>query len=148
MCENHNIAKPQVVQLEGMHRRDIVKRLWAGTMVLGVAGGATGCASAAKFFAPSDEQLVPLAAEAWEQTKKETPISKDPAANARLQAIGETQAAVCMAHPVVRRRCRSRCAARPSFASRYARAQRARRPGRSTSGIPAREPRACNSPAW
>ena len=94
MCENHNIAKPQVVPLDGMHRRDIVKRLWAGTMVLGVASGATGCASAAKFFAPSDEQLVPLAAEAWEQTKKETPISKDPAANARLQAIGRKISAV------------------------------------------------------
>jgi len=94
MCENHHIAKPQVVPLEGMHRRDIVRHLWAGTMVLGVAGAAGGCASAAKFFAPSDAQLIPLAAEAWEQTKKETPISKDPAANARLQAIGKKISAV------------------------------------------------------
>lgn len=94
MCENHHIARPQVIPLEGMHRRDVVRKLWAGTMVLGVAGAAGGCASAAKFFAPSDADLIPLAAEAWEQTKKETPISRDPKANSRLQTIGPKIAAV------------------------------------------------------
>lgn len=88
MCENHDVTQPQIVSLKGMHRRDIVKRLWAGTMVLGVAGTA-GCESVGEFLEPSDADLVPLAAEAWEQTKKETPISRDARANQRLQAVGQ-----------------------------------------------------------
>lgn len=62
-------------------------------MLLGVSSAA-GCAGAAEFFAPSEAELVPLAAQAWEQTKRETPISRDPAANARLQRIGSRIAAV------------------------------------------------------
>lgn len=88
MCENHDLTQPQIVSLRGMHRRDIVKRLWAGTMVLGVAGAA-GCESVGEFLEPSDADLLPLAAEAWEQTKRETPISRDPRANQRLQAVGQ-----------------------------------------------------------
>jgi len=94
MCVNHGITQPKVISLEGMHRRDIVKRLWAGTMVLGVAGAAGGCETAANLFAPSDADLVPLAAEAWEQTKRETPISRDASANARLQAVGRKISAI------------------------------------------------------
>lgn len=94
MCDNHDITKPQVISLEGMPRREILKRLIAGTMVLGAAGTAAGCESAAAFLAPSDADLVPLAAEAWEQTKKETPISRDATANARLQAVGRKISAV------------------------------------------------------
>jgi predicted Zn-dependent protease len=72
---------------EGLHRRDIVRGLWAGTMVLGVAGlGA--CASAGEFFAPNEADLVAMSAQAWEQTKQETPISRDAAANRRLQSVG------------------------------------------------------------
>lgn len=90
MCDNHHdVAAPRIVSLEGMHRRDIVKRLWAGSMLLGVAGTTGACESAAEFFAPSDADLVPLAAQAWEQTKRETPISRDARANARLQAVGQ-----------------------------------------------------------
>lgn len=70
-----------------MHRRDVVRGLWTGTMLLGV-GAAGGCESTAAFFAPSDADLVPLAAQAWEQTKAETPISRDPAANRRLMNVG------------------------------------------------------------
>ncbi len=93
MCDNHLVATPQIVSLKGMHRRDVVRKLWAGTMVLGVAG--TGaCSTVGEFLAPSDSDLVPLAAEAWEQTKKETPISKDAKANARLQAVGRKISAV------------------------------------------------------
>ena len=94
MCENHNVARPQVVSLDGMHRRDVVRRLWAGTMLLGVASTAGGCASAADFLAPSDADLVPMAAQAWEETKKQTPISKDARANKRLQPVGNKIASV------------------------------------------------------
>jgi predicted Zn-dependent protease len=94
MCESHNLAAPKIVSLDGMHRRDLVKRLWAGTMVLGVAGATAGCESVGEFFEPSDADLIPLAAEAWEQTKRETPISRDANANRRMQAIGPKIAAV------------------------------------------------------
>lgn len=95
MCDNHHdAAAPRIVSLGGMHRRDIVKRLWAGTMLIGVAGTAAGCESAAEFLAPSDADLVPMAAEAWKETKAQTPISKDAKGNARLQAVGQKIASV------------------------------------------------------
>src|SRR5690606_12151877 len=95
MCDHHQVDgdEPKVVSLDGMHRRDVVRALWSGTMLLGVSGAA-GCASAASFFAPSEAELIPLAAQAWEQTKRETPISRDARANARLQEVGRRIAAV------------------------------------------------------
>lgn len=94
MCENHNVARPQVVSLDSMHRRDIVRRLWAGTMLIGVASTTGACAGAADFLAPSDADLVPMAAQAWAETKKQTPISKDARANQRLQTVGNKIASV------------------------------------------------------
>jgi predicted Zn-dependent protease len=94
MCDRHQVSdKPRIVSLDGMHRRDIVRGLWAGTLVLAVPATA-GCEGAAEFFAPSDADLAPMAAQAWEQTKRETPISRDAAANRRLQTIGGKIAAV------------------------------------------------------
>lgn len=94
MCENNNVARPQIVSLDGMHRRDVVRHLWAGTMLLGVAGTTGACASAADFLAPADADLIPMAAQAWQETKAQTPISKDARANARLQNIGSKIASV------------------------------------------------------
>lgn len=95
MCEHHGVKETKAVirSLEGMPRRDIVRGLWAGTMLIGVAG-AGGCADAAAFFAPSDADLVPLAAQAWAETKAQTPISRDARANARLQSVGSKIASV------------------------------------------------------
>lgn len=94
MCDHRHDHELKPSGVEGvaiapasMHRRDLVRGLWAGTMVVGV-GGAAGCASTAEFFAPSEAQLIPLAAEAWQQTKSETPISNDRNANALLQRVG------------------------------------------------------------
>ena len=93
MCDHHFVATDpkQPIQL---HRRDIVRGLWSGTMVL--MGGSTlsGCATnpvtgrSQLTFMPSS-QLVAMAAQAWAETKRETPISHDRAANARLSRIGE-----------------------------------------------------------
>jgi predicted Zn-dependent protease len=90
MCDQHGISegKSRIVPLAGMHRRDVVRALWGGAVLVG-AGGVAGCESAAEFLAPSDADLVPMAAQAWEETKKQTPISRDAAANARLQRIGQ-----------------------------------------------------------
>jgi predicted Zn-dependent protease len=70
-----------------MGRRDIVRGLWTGAVAIGVLGGA-GCESAATFFAPSDADLMAMSAEAWEQTKREMPISADAAAKRRLEGVG------------------------------------------------------------
>src|SRR5688572_970567 len=94
MCDHHPSAeKARIVSLEGMHRRDVVRALWSGTMLLGVSGVA-GCESAGEFFAPADADLVPMAAQAWSETKAQTPISRDARANARLQAVGNKIASV------------------------------------------------------
>jgi predicted Zn-dependent protease len=88
MCEHH--LKTDPVSIGGMHRRDLVRGLWTGSLLLTTAG----CASAAKYFAPSDADLMTMSAEAWTQTKTQTPISKDAKGNKRLQTIGPKIAAV------------------------------------------------------
>lgn len=95
MCEQHRLSTDglRIVPLSSMNRREIVRNLWAGTMVIGAVGMA-GCESAAEIFAPSDAELIPLAAQAWEETKKQTPISKDAKANQRLQTVGRKIASV------------------------------------------------------
>ncbi len=88
MCEHHADAKAnRIVSVDGMHRRDMVRALWTGSLVLAVPGLA-GCADVAAVFAPSDDELMALSAQAWAETKQQTPISKDPKANARLQSVG------------------------------------------------------------
>lgn len=87
MCDNHEVVKNADGKIQ-MHRRDVVRGLWAGTMVLSTASIA-GCATTDQMFMPSDAQLLPMAAEAWKQTKTETPISTDRAANSRMIRIGE-----------------------------------------------------------
>ena len=94
MCENHKVDGPRIVALDSMHRRDVVRRLWTGTMLLGVAGTMGGCESAAELFTPADADLIPMAAQAWQETKQQTPISKDARANQRLQTVGHKIASV------------------------------------------------------
>jgi predicted Zn-dependent protease len=91
MCDTHNAGQTEakLISLKGMHRRDIVRGLWAGTLIVGTTSVAAGCETAAEFFAPTDAELVPMAAQAWVETKQQTPISKDAKANARLQSVGQ-----------------------------------------------------------
>ncbi len=92
MCNNHfEVVNPN--QPIKLHRRDVVRGLWSGSMVL-IAGGAAGCATnpatgRSQLAFMSDGQLVSMATQAWAETKKELPISTDRATNARLQRIGE-----------------------------------------------------------
>lgn len=89
MCNDHGIerAKPQAVALSSMHRRDVVRSLWAGTMVMGVAS-VGGCETVVDAFTPGDDQLVQMSAQAWAETKAQTPIWTNAAANRRMQTIG------------------------------------------------------------
>lgn len=79
MCEHHTG--------KALHRRDIVRGLWAGTILLST-GAVSGCETVSEAFEPSDDQLMAMSAQAWTQTKSETPISHDAKANQRLMAVG------------------------------------------------------------
>jgi predicted Zn-dependent protease len=84
MCADHGLDRNHVVKPVGsMNRRDLVKALSGGSVL--VVGG---CAGAAEFFAPSDDALMQMSAQAWQETKAQTPISRDATANRRLQAVG------------------------------------------------------------
>lgn len=98
MCADHDAPEAKsrplgetglrYVDTAGMGRRDLVKLLLGGAVLVGGAGSLAGCETAAAAFAPSDDQLMQLSAQAWAETKQKTPISRDPRANARLQSVG------------------------------------------------------------
>lgn len=93
MCENHVSVQGAKGPIQ-LHRRDVVRGLWAGTIVAYAGTTASGCTTnpatgrSQLVFLPQ-AQLVSMAAEAWAQTKQETPISRDSATNARLNRIGD-----------------------------------------------------------
>lgn len=86
MCDLHREKTTGIVvrPLAGMDRRDVVRALWAGTMLVGVAG----CETVSEAFAPSDSELLVASAQAWTETKQKTPISNDARSNRRLQSVG------------------------------------------------------------
>ena len=97
MCDNHVGVLPNGQPVK-LHRRDVVRGLWAGSMVL-FAGGATSCTTnpatgRTQLAFMSDSQLVSMASQAWSQTKSELPISTDRKANERLTRIGHKIKAV------------------------------------------------------
>lgn len=99
MCEDHgnrhDLTQPTLVDLSRMNRRDMVRGLAAGTLLLaGCETNAVTGRSQFTAFAPSDAQLASLALDSWTKQKKETPISHDPRYNARLQRVGQRIAAV------------------------------------------------------
>ena len=93
MCADHDhgggVTEPTLVDLGKMNRRDIVRGLAAGTLLL--AGCETNPVTGRSQFtglAPGDSQLAAMALDAWTEQKRKTPISRDPALNARLQRVG------------------------------------------------------------
>ncbi|MBI1339567.1 M48 family metalloprotease [bacterium] len=96
MCNDHHSSDAVSTRILGkdMHRRDLVRGLWTGSMVL-MATGAAGCVTNPEtgnqnflLFAPDDASLKAMALQAWNETKKETPISRDRAANALMGRVG------------------------------------------------------------
>lgn len=97
MCDLHETLNAADGEMPTLHRRDVVRGLWSGTMVA-YAGAAAGCTTnpatgRSQLIMFSEGELVQMASQAWAQTKQETPISRDRAANARLQRIGKKIAA-------------------------------------------------------
>jgi predicted Zn-dependent protease len=73
-------------------RRDLIRGLAAGAMVLVAPSCETNPQTGRTQFvglAPSEAQMATMALDAWRQQLAETPVSRDPAANARLRRVGE-----------------------------------------------------------
>ncbi len=105
MCADHETAghhhglpavtAPTLVNLSTLKRRDVLMGLASGTLLLaGCETNAVTGRSQFTAFAPGDSQLAAMALDAWSQQKRTTPISRDPALNARLQRVGARIAAV------------------------------------------------------
>ena len=98
MCENHFVLTGSDKPVE-LHRRDVVRGLWTGSMVILGGASTSSCTTnpatgrSQLVFMP-ESQLIGMAAQAWEQTKAEVPISSDRALNARMNRIGERIRAV------------------------------------------------------
>lgn len=83
------VDRPTVVDLSTMKRRDVVRGLAAGTLLLaGCETNPVTGRSQLVGLAPDESQLAAMALDAWTKQKQSTPISRDPAANARLQRVG------------------------------------------------------------
>lgn len=101
MCEHHSrgpvarVETPTLVDLRALKRRDVLMGLATGTLVL--AGCEVNPYTGREQFvglAPGDAQMAALALDSWQKQKAETPISRSPALNARLQRVGQRIAAV------------------------------------------------------
>jgi predicted Zn-dependent protease len=89
------VAEPTLVDLRTLSRRDIVLGLASGSLVLaGCETNAVTGRSQFTAFAPGDAQLAAMALDSWTEQKRTTPISRDPALNARLQRVGRRIAGV------------------------------------------------------
>ena len=85
----------RLVDLAKMPRRDVIRGLMAGSILLaGCETNAVTGRSQFTAFAPGDAQLAAMALTSWNEQKAKTPISRDPAANRRLQEVGRRISAV------------------------------------------------------
>lgn len=94
MC-NHDNELSQVkdtTERKALERRRFVQALGAGG-ILAVAPALSGCQTnpetgASQFLVVGESQLSQMAAASWAETKKTTPISRDPRYTRRLKNIG------------------------------------------------------------
>ena len=127
MCEHHGTSgdKPVIVPLSSMNRRDIVRNLWAGTMLIGTVGVA-GCESAAELFAPSDADLVPWPHKPGKKRRSRPRSPRTPrrTSGCRLSAAGSRASPICptrsgnLSYSTAPRRTRSACPAARSASTR------------------------------
>ncbi len=94
MCEMHaghidNSSASAKGEVSAMSRRNLVRGLASGSIVLFAAGCETNTVTGrSQLLLIDDAQLASLSLSAWQQTKKETPITKDSAAIARVNRVG------------------------------------------------------------
>lgn len=102
MCTNHDHAHehghlhaaegqaPKVIDLSTLPRRDLVRGLAAGAIMVAAAGCSTNPVTGRnQFMLVNDNLLAGMALDAWREEKSKTPINRDPVYNTRLQRVGE-----------------------------------------------------------
>lgn len=89
MCDNHaQAAAPQLVDVSKMDRRDLLRGLASGTLVL-VAGCATNPETGRSQLILIDEsQLQQASLQAWAQMRQQVPTWNNAAAQRRLETVG------------------------------------------------------------
>ena len=90
MCDAHSHAPeaPELVDVSKMDRRDLLRGLAGGSLVL-VAGCATNPVTGRSQFILVDEsQLAQASLQAWAQVRQQTPVWNNAAAQRRLEAVG------------------------------------------------------------
>ena len=91
MCELHaeHGAETQGNEISALTRRNLVRGIASGSVLLVAAGCETNAVTGrSQLLLIDDAQLATLSLSAWEQTKKETPLTKDSAAAARVARVG------------------------------------------------------------
>ncbi len=92
MCQLHGVSvhDGQAGRSVVLNRRDLVRGLAAGSVVAFAAGCETNPETGrSQVMLISDAQLSQMSLSAWDDMRRQTPISRDPAANKRLQRVGE-----------------------------------------------------------
>jgi predicted Zn-dependent protease len=95
MCELHSHGHShggelKLMDLSKMPRRDLVRGLAVGTILMAAPGCATNPETGrSQFMLVNDGFLASMALDAWKEEKAKTPISTDRVANARLRRVGE-----------------------------------------------------------
>lgn len=85
---------PKIVDLSTLPRRDLVRGLAAGTILVAGGSAMAGCSTnsetgRSQFMLVDDGFLASMALDAWQEEKAKTPISRDRVANDRLRRVGE-----------------------------------------------------------
>lgn len=90
MCEHHASAEaPKLVDVSKMDRRDLLRGLASGTLVLVAAGCATNTETGRQQFIIIDEsQLQQASLQAWAQMRQQTRTWNNAAAQRRLETVG------------------------------------------------------------
>lgn len=94
MCESHAANADALVgeanEISALTRRNLVRGLASGSVALFAAACSTNeLTGRNQLVFVDDSQLAKLSLDAWAQTKKETPITKDTAAIARVNRVAK-----------------------------------------------------------
>lgn len=88
MCEHHETQDAKLVDVSKMDRRDLLRGLASGSLVL-VAGCATNPETGRQQFIIIDEsQLQQASLQAWAQMRQQVPAWSNAAAQRRLETVG------------------------------------------------------------
>ncbi|MDX2238151.1 MAG: M48 family metallopeptidase [Hyphomonadaceae bacterium] len=89
-CSHDTAEKPRLVDVARMPRRDLVRALAGGSLVLlAPACAENPVTGRSQFIVVDDAQLNQMALQAWAQERQQNPTWNNAAAQARLRRVGE-----------------------------------------------------------